>query len=135
MQPNWAKVVGELIAEHELSYRKQIEPLVARIAELEARPTETVIGPRGLPGEAGPPGAPGEAGAPGPKGDAGELGLVPPELAEQIKQAIHLLHESPPIVLQNAPPRSVLPLPPPRPSRIERNENGGFTLIYDEQQA
>jgi len=61
--------------------------------------------------------------------------VVPPELADQVKAAIHLLHESPPIVLQNAPPRSVLPLPPPRPSRIERNENGGYTLIYDEQQA
>lgn len=60
--------------------------------------------------------------------------MVPPELAEQVKQAIHLLHESPPIVMQNAPPRSVLPLPPPRPSRIERNENGGYTLIYDEPQ-
>ena len=62
-------------------------------------------------------------------------GIVPPELAEQVKAAIHLLHESPPIVLQNAPPRSALPLPPPRPSRIERTENGGYTLIYDEQQA
>jgi hypothetical protein len=61
--------------------------------------------------------------------------VVPPELAEQVKQAIHLLHESPPIVLQNAPPRSALPLPPPRPSRIERTENGGYTLIYDEPQA
>jgi len=65
----------------------------------------------------------------------GELnGTVPPELAEQIKQAIHLLHESPPIVQLNAPPRSASPLPPPRPSRIERNENGGYTLIYDEPQ-
>ena len=60
--------------------------------------------------------------------------IVPPELAEQVKSAIHLLHESPPIVQQNAPPRSALPLPPPRPSRIERNENGGYTLIYDEPQ-
>ena len=104
MQPNWAKVIGEMIADHEVANRKQIEPLVARIAELEARPIA--------------------------KDDT-----VPPELAGQIKQAIHLLHESPPIVLQNAPPRSALPLPPPRPSRIERTENGGYTLIYDEQQA
>ena len=59
--------------------------------------------------------------------------IVPPELAEQVKAAIHLLHESPPIVQRNAPP-SMSPLPPPRPSRIERNENGGFTLIYDEPQ-
>jgi hypothetical protein len=61
--------------------------------------------------------------------------IVPPELAEQVKAAIHLLHESPPIVQHNAPPRSAYPLPPPRPSRIERNENGGFTLIYDEPAA
>jgi len=59
--------------------------------------------------------------------------IVPSELAEQVKAAIHLLHESPPIVQRNAPP-SMSPLPPPRPSRIERNENGGFTLIYDEPQ-
>ena len=60
--------------------------------------------------------------------------MVPPELAEQVKAAIHLLHESPPIVQLNAPPRSASPLPPPRPSRIERTENGGFKLIYDEPQ-
>ena len=35
MQPNWAKVIGEMIADHEVANRKQIEPLVARIAELE----------------------------------------------------------------------------------------------------
>jgi len=58
--------------------------------------------------------------------------VVPPELAEQVKTAIHLLHESPPIVQQNAPP-SASPLPLPRPSRIERTETGGYTLIYDEQ--
>jgi hypothetical protein len=60
--------------------------------------------------------------------------VVPPELADQIKSAIRLLHESPPIEHRNAPPRSAYPLPPPRPSRIERNENGGYTLIYDEPQ-
>jgi len=63
------------------------------------------------------------------------VAMLPPELAEQVKSAIHLLHESPPIVQQNAPPRSALPLPPPRPSRIERNDNGGYTLIYDESAA
>jgi DNA-binding transcriptional regulator YdaS (Cro superfamily) len=60
---------------------------------------------------------------------------VPPELAEQIKTALHLLHASPPIVEQNAPPRSAFPLPPARPSRIERTESGGYTLIYDEPQS
>ena len=57
---------------------------------------------------------------------------VPPALAEQIKTAIHLLHESPQIVQNVAP--SASPLPPPRPSRIERTEAGGYTLIYDEPQ-
>ena len=57
--------------------------------------------------------------------------VVPPELAEQIKSAIHLLHESPPIVQQ----RSASPLPPRRVRRIERDENGGYTLIDDEPQS
>jgi len=60
--------------------------------------------------------------------------MVPPDLAEQVKSAIHLLHESPPIVQRNAP-SVISPLPPPRPSRVERNENGGYTLIYDEPAA
>jgi hypothetical protein len=59
--------------------------------------------------------------------------VVPSALAEQVKTAIHLLHESPPIVQRNAPP-SASPLPPPRPSRIERDESGGYKLIYDEPQ-
>jgi len=59
--------------------------------------------------------------------------IVPPELAEQVKAAIHLLHESPPIVQRNVP-RSASPFPPSRPSRIERNDSGGYTLVYDEPQ-
>ena len=110
-----------------------VAPFAARLAELEARPVE-----KGDPGESGPAGTegpPGPEGPAGPKGDAGEVfTLVPPALAEQVKQAIHLLHESPPIVLQNAPVQSA-PVPLPRPSRIERNENGGYTLIYGEQQS
>jgi len=70
-----------------------------------------------------------------PLADVFNRTVVPLELAEQVKQAIHLLHESPPIEHRNAPPQSAYPLPPPRPSRIERNENGGYTLIYDELQA
>jgi len=58
---------------------------------------------------------------------------VPPELAEQVKAAIHLLHSSPPIVEKNAPPQSVFPRA--RPTRIERTESGGYTLIYEESQA
>lgn len=59
--------------------------------------------------------------------------VVPPALAEQIKTAIHLLHESPPIEQRNAP-LSASPLPAPRPSRIERDDSGGYKLIYDEPQ-
>jgi len=94
--PNWAKVIGEMLADHEQSMQRQIPTVVA---------------------------------------DAFARTAVPPELAEQVKSAIHLLHESPPIVQQNAPARSAYPLPPPRPSRIERDENGGYTLIYDGPQS
>ena len=117
-------------------------PLMAHLAEVEARPVEK--GEAGAEGPQGQPGPEGPEGPPGPKGDAAEPVLlaeafaktiVPSELSEQIKAAIHLLHESPPIVRQNAPPRSAYPLPPPRPNRIERNDNGGYTLIYDEPAA
>jgi hypothetical protein len=64
-------------------------PLTARIAELEARPIEK--------GDAGEKGADGPPGPPGPQGDSGELAMVPPDLAEQIKSAVRLLHESPPL--------------------------------------
>jgi len=59
--------------------------------------------------------------------------VVPPELAEQVKTAIHLLHESPPIVLNAAP--SASPLPPRRVRRIERDENGGYSIIEDGPQS
>ena len=86
MQPNWSKVLGEMLADHE----RQLPVIVA---------------------------------------EAFGKTIVPPELAEQIKMAIHLFHESPPILV-----RSSSPLPPPRPSRIERTDSGGYTLIYDEPQ-
>ena len=79
MQPNWAKIVGELIADHEISSRKQIEPLTARIAALEARPIE--------------------------KGDAAEPLLVPPELAAQIKSLQQLLDEPLPVIAPPEPPQ------------------------------
>jgi len=91
MQPNWSKVLGEMLADHE----RQIPAIVA---------------------------------------EAFGKTVVPPELAEQVKTALHLLHTSPPIVEQNAPPRSAFPVPPPRPNRIERTDSGGYTLIYDEPQ-
>jgi hypothetical protein len=98
-----------------------VTPLGARIAELETRPVKR--------GDAGERGADGPQGPPGPKGDSGELVVVSPELAEQIKSAIHLLHESPPIVKRDDQPKWPSP---PRVSRIERDENGTFVPIYDD---
>jgi hypothetical protein len=55
--------------------------------------------------------------------------MVPPDLAEQIKSAIHLLHESPPIVKRDDQPKWPTP---PRVSRIERDDDGNFVPIYAE---
>ena len=54
--------------------------------------------------------------------------MVPPELAEQIANAVRLLHESPPIEQRNEAPR-----PSPRVARIERDDEGNFVPIYDDQ--
>lgn len=100
-----------------------VTPLAARLAELEARPVEK--------GDAGDRGADGLQGPPGPQGERGEGvmdALLPPALAEQIKSAIHLLHESPPIVKRDD---QAAPKLPPRVSRIERDETGAFVPIYD----
>lgn len=35
MPPDWTRILGELLADHEITQRKQIEPLAARLAELE----------------------------------------------------------------------------------------------------
>lgn len=102
-----------------------ITPLTTRLTQAEARPIEK--------GEPGPKGDNGEPGPPGPKGDAGDLNvLVTPELAEQIKQAIHLLHESPPIIERDD--RAVVK-PPPRVLRIERDDDGNLVPIYEESPA
>ena len=104
-----------------------VTPLAARIGELEARPIE-----KGEPGERGADGPPGP---PGPQGERGEYAnvLVPPDLAEQIKSAIHLLHESPPIAKRDDSAAPKWPSPP-RVSRIERDEHGALVPIYDETQ-
>jgi len=88
-QTNWAKVLGELLADHELSCNRQvtncvaetITPLVTRLAQIEARPIER--------GEKGP------QGDPGPQGPPGHVGHVSPELAMKIAAAARMLHESP----------------------------------------
>jgi len=91
--------------------REVVEPIERRIAELEARPIE-----KGDPGEQGPP---------GPKGDSGELAMLPPELAEQIASAVRMLHESP--AIQREAPR------PSKVTRIERDADGNFVPVYDDQ--
>ena len=51
---------------------------------------------------------------------------VPPELAEQIASAVRLLHESP------ALERSAASWPA-KVTRIERDEDGNFVPVYDDQ--
>ena len=99
-----------------------VTPLSARLAELEARPA-----PKGEVGEKGVDGLPGPAGPPGPKGDSGELALLPPELAEQVVRAVRLLHESPAIEPRSAVRAS------PKVTRIERDADGNFVPVYDDQ--
>ena len=98
-------------------------PLAARFAELEARPLEK--------GDTGERGADGPPGPPGPQGERGEYAdvLVPPDLAEQIKSAIHLLHESPPLVRRDDGAAPKWPSPP-RVSRIERDDEGNLVPVY-----
>lgn len=88
-----------------LHVNEVIAPLAARIAALEARPVEKgeagepgAVGPQG---ESGPPGPQGPEGPAGPKGDMGELGYVPQALAEQIKSAMQMLDEAPPVFQHN----------------------------------
>jgi hypothetical protein len=54
--------------------------------------------------------------------------IVPPELAEQVASAVRLLYESPPIAQRSEPPR-----PSPKVTRIERDEDGNFLPVYDDQ--
>jgi len=54
-----------------------------------------------------------------------EATAVPPELAEQIASAVRLLHESP--TIQREAPR------PSKVTRIERDADGNFVPVYDDQ--
>lgn len=101
VQPNWAKVLGEMLAEHELADRKQIDTMMARIAALEVRPVE-----KGEPGAVGPQGATGAPGPPGPQGPPGmegSAGALPASLVEQINSMREMLQEPLP-----AAPRAAL---------------------------
>ena len=54
-----------------------------------------------------------------------EATAVPPELAEQIASAVRMLHESP--AIEREAPR------PPKVTRIERDADGNFVPVYDDQ--
>lgn len=56
----------------------------------------------------------------------GALKMLPPDLAEQVANAVRLLHESPEIV-KAVPPQSS----PPRVTRIERDDDGNLVPVYD----
>jgi hypothetical protein len=53
--------------------------------------------------------------------------VLPPELAGEVASAVRLLHESPPIQ------RSEVPRPTPKVTRIERDDDGNFVPVYDDQ--
>jgi len=51
--------------------------------------------------------------------------MLPPELAEQIASAVRMLHESP--AIEREAPRL------PKVTRIERDADGNFVPVYDDQ--
>jgi hypothetical protein len=53
---------------------------------------------------------------------------VSPELAAQVASAVRLLHEAPPLAQRSEPPR-----PSPKVARIERDDDGNFVPVYDDQ--
>jgi hypothetical protein len=58
-----------------------------------------------------------------------KLVMVSPELAEQVANAVRLLHEAPPIAERSeTSQRPSLP----RVTRIERDEHGNFVPVYGE---
>jgi hypothetical protein len=57
-----------------------------------------------------------------------KMTIVPPELAAQIASAVRMLHESPPLAQRSEPPR-----PSPKVARIERDDDGNFVPVYDDQ--
>lgn len=52
--------------------------------------------------------------------------IVPAELAEQVAEAVRLLHESPAVVAKSAPAQAT-----PKIVRIERDDEGNIIPIYD----
>jgi hypothetical protein len=111
-----------------------MERLAGRIVALEARPAAR-DGRDGSPGATGRDGAPGRDGEPGPPGKRGEPGpaaesvQLPPELAEQVRDAIRLLYAPTPFPALTAQSGNGIVQ---RPSRIERDGRGGYSVIYDD---
>lgn len=106
-------------------------------------------GDQGIPGEPGAQGPQGEVGPPGEKGLDGvgkdgrdgvdgkdaSLVLVSADLAAEVAHAVQMLHESPPVVFKSNGVTLSSPAALPRANRIERDEHGGYRLIYDEASA
>lgn len=115
-----------------------MERLAGRIVALEARPAAR-DGRDGSPGATGRDGTPGRDGERGPPGERGEPGSaaepvlhLPPELAEQVKDAIRLLYAPTPFPALTAAQSA--PVAAQRPSRIERDDSGGYALVYDDDE-
>jgi hypothetical protein len=62
---------------------------------------------------------------------AAETEKLPPELAEQVKDAIRLLYAATPFPALPATAQSGVAH---RPSRIERDDSGGYSLVYDDDE-
>lgn len=109
-----------------------LERLAGRIVALEARPAarDGRDGAAGRDGAPGSPGATGERGVPGEPGPAAEPEQLPPELAEQVRDAIRLLYAPTPFPALTA--AQSVPSAAQRPSRIERDDSGGYSLVYDD---
>lgn len=133
---------------------EQREPIHGEKGETGERGEAGTQGPQGEAGPAGdrgPQGDPGAAGEPGPEGPQGPPGLaaqgkdgrdgmdgkdaslvlVSADIAQEVATAVQLLHESPPLVLRTNGFQPSAAAIPQRPSRIERDEHGGYRVIYD----
>ena len=53
--------------------------------------------------------------------------VLPPDLAGQVASAVRMLHESPDLVEQRSE------APRPKVTRIERDADGNFVPVYDDQ--
>lgn len=114
------RAVAEVVVNEEKARAAADRELAADLARLRemVESYETIIelkiaaatvhlrnGIDGLPGPAGPPGPQGEPGLPGGAAatDAIDRTIVPPELAEQLKNAARMFEDLPPIT-QTVPP-------------------------------